>query len=459
MVDDRLLKTITLAKSGVYPYRTNELIGLDLKSSDIPDKHKNLSVFNVYRPASVLEEAVEMFSSLPFVHEHPTQDVSKDNFKNLAIGWTGESPQALYDSDNKEIFIVNTGVLLDKAGHDAYNSGKREVSPGYKGVFVWQDGVSPDGQDYQVVMTKIQEVNHLALVSSGRGGKNVRVLDSDGRIKLKSGLLHSVLNFFRGVKDSDMGEFRVKVEELVSKRETMSDDEMVKIVSELKSIMSSLPDGPEKDKLERFVDDLHIVKNLDDERAKKTGDIVANLFEKLDTKAMEETMKEDDKEKKEDVKDGIVGKAAGAVEKTVEGAAKAQDSVDEVAKEAGINLEPEVKPRTLDTMDEDTEKWTQADRDYVMTEMVKFMREKAKVQDSDKEEEPKKEDEKVKDSDEKESAEEKKEEKEEPKKEEEEKETKSVKDSFSPFNAPLTKSNVSDEGLSSFFNKTFKTRR
>ena len=88
--------------------------------------------------------------------------------------------------------------------------------------------------------------------------------------------------------DNDMGMFREKLNELVEKKDSLQDDEVVKRVDELKEMTIDLPDEEGKAKLDRFLEDFKSVKEQDAAAAKEAVSMVADLFEKLDTEAMKD---------------------------------------------------------------------------------------------------------------------------------------------------------------------------
>jgi len=88
--------------------------------------------------------------------------------------------------------------------------------------------------------------------------------------------------------DNDMGMFRTKLSELVEKKDSLPDEEVVKIVDELKGMTSDLPDADDKAKLDRFLEDFKSVKEQDEATAKEAASMVSDLFEKLDTEAMKD---------------------------------------------------------------------------------------------------------------------------------------------------------------------------
>ena len=88
--------------------------------------------------------------------------------------------------------------------------------------------------------------------------------------------------------DNDMGAFRDKLNELVDQKDTLDDDAIAAKVDEIKGFTGDLPEGDEKSKLDRFLEDFKQVKGQDPATAKKAVEMVADLFEKLDKEAMQD---------------------------------------------------------------------------------------------------------------------------------------------------------------------------
>lgn len=199
-------KSVAIAKSGIYQYHVSELPNLGL--NDIPEQHRSRTMFNVLRPAEVLKDAKDLFIELPLTLEHPDVMVTAENIKSKEvnwIGWTGDSSDVVLLEDKDEITINSTLSIMDKDGVDAYDSNVREVSPGYDANFIWKDCKYRD-TDVQIVMTKIKEVNHLAVVEQGRGGKDASILDKkfkENEMDEKSvlGIVERTLNKLFGKKD------------------------------------------------------------------------------------------------------------------------------------------------------------------------------------------------------------------------------------------------------------------
>ena len=173
------LKNIRIAVSGIYDYALEELptLRIPMPGRGAPEWVEEKRLYKVYRPASVLAVACPKFSNLPMTHHHPRTPVDGQNFRDLAIGWTGEHPEVDYIAETNEVGIKSTCMLYDDEALQAYQNGEIQLSPGYIADFEWQKGTTPDGEEYDIIMKKITDVNHLALLPAGRGGEYAVVLD------------------------------------------------------------------------------------------------------------------------------------------------------------------------------------------------------------------------------------------------------------------------------------------
>lgn len=173
------LKNIRIAISGIYDYAYEELPSLQLPLPGHPGAEgvEEKKIYKVYRPASVLNAACDLFKMLPLTHHHPRVPVDEQNFRDLTIGYTGENPWIDYLEDKNEVGIRSTVLLYDEEALEAYERGEIQLSPGYIADFEYSKGTSPDGQEYDIIMRRIKEVNHLALLPAGRGGSDAVVLD------------------------------------------------------------------------------------------------------------------------------------------------------------------------------------------------------------------------------------------------------------------------------------------
>lgn len=177
------LKNIRIAVSGIYDYAKEELPTLRLSLQNAPDWVEDKRLYKVYRPAAVLAGACEKFKSLPLVHNHPQSPVDGQNFRDLAVGWTGENPTVDYIKEADEVGIRSTMMMYDDEALQAYERGEIQLSPGYLAVFEWKKGTAPNGQEYDIIMKEITDVNHLALLRAGRGGEYAGVLDQAPKTK------------------------------------------------------------------------------------------------------------------------------------------------------------------------------------------------------------------------------------------------------------------------------------
>lgn len=173
------LKNIRIAISGIYDYAQEELPSLQLQGpgSGAPDWVENKRIYKVYRPAAVLAAACNKFKMLPLTHHHPNTPVDGQNFRDLTVGYTGENPWIDYLDEKNEVGIRSTLMIYDEEALSAYNNGEIQLSPGYIARFEWKRGRTPNGQEYDIIMREITDVNHLALLPAGRGGDDAVVMD------------------------------------------------------------------------------------------------------------------------------------------------------------------------------------------------------------------------------------------------------------------------------------------
>jgi hypothetical protein len=173
------LKNIRIAISGIYDYAKDELPTLRLPGpgQGAPDWVEDKRIYKVYRPASVLAAACKKFAMQPLVHNHPPVPVDGQNFRDYVVGYTGDNPWVDFLEEKNEVGIRNTVKFGDEEAQKAYENGEIQLSPGYIAVFEWKKGTAPDGQEYDIIMKEITDVNHVALLRAGRGGDDAVVID------------------------------------------------------------------------------------------------------------------------------------------------------------------------------------------------------------------------------------------------------------------------------------------
>lgn len=154
-----------LSKVGVFPYRGRQLPGA-------PDPD---AIYQVLRPEEELSapECIESFKLLPWIDEHTmlgSEELGLTPAEEKGVqGTTGEAVYfkggALFG--NLKVYSETLAELIE--------SGKRELSCGYRCEYDWSPGVF-NGQTYDLVQRNIRG-NHIALVNSGRMGSDVAVFD------------------------------------------------------------------------------------------------------------------------------------------------------------------------------------------------------------------------------------------------------------------------------------------
>ena len=156
-----------IARTGSYDYLESEVI-------ENGDENK---VVKVYRTDDQVFDATSIasFENKPLCNDHPSEDVTPDNYRELQCGFMRNIRRGHGELDNCLICDV---IVTDPEVIELIKSGeKRELSLGYS-----TDIVSKDGKYF---MTKIRG-NHLALVDSGRAGC-ATIRDSASRFNKKTG--------------------------------------------------------------------------------------------------------------------------------------------------------------------------------------------------------------------------------------------------------------------------------
>jgi hypothetical protein len=150
---------------GVFDYEDDQALG---------------GVFREYRPASEVLDAVslETLRGVPFTIDHPDDDVTPDNARELTHGWVisvrADGPHVW-----TQIRIASRDALL------AVQSGKLELSCGYMARLEDRQGVF-DGERFDAVQREIR-YNHLALVDTARAGPVARLKLDGLRIQRPQG--------------------------------------------------------------------------------------------------------------------------------------------------------------------------------------------------------------------------------------------------------------------------------
>lgn len=161
-----------IAKSGVFEYLREEV---EPNTKGTP---KGRDIVKVYRPFSELIKAMDSFKNAGVVLTHKW--VEPTEMPHL-VGSIGSK------IEHREPYLfVDMITIYDKEAINAINSGEaRELSPGYTCDLVQENGITGEGEAYEFKQTAIK-FNHLALVSEGRSGKDLKILDKSMEVNKMS---------------------------------------------------------------------------------------------------------------------------------------------------------------------------------------------------------------------------------------------------------------------------------
>ena len=291
-----------IARSGIQYYLLSELPNLKLK--EIPREYRDLKVFAVYRPSFVLEDAKEKFIGKPIRIEH--QWIYSEDDKDI-IGHIGSEVKIKHQKGEVALY---SPLEIDS---DEKLPSFKELSPGYEAVNKWQPGVTPSGEEYQIVCTEITDINHLAIVETARGGKDMKILDGGKKMAVHSGLLYFVKKKLKGVNDgNDANSFGVIIDKLTENIKNISDEELSGMTESLIKCVKDLPDSDEKEKVIRYIADIPLLKEEDEKVVNEALSCIKESFNSLDSDAVSETMEKKDmenpKNETEEKKDGLNAK-------------------------------------------------------------------------------------------------------------------------------------------------------
>ena len=126
-------------------------------------------------------ESMRSLCGMPVTVRHPRAMVNGANWRDLAVGHTGDMVTKAEDERHTEGAIW----LHDAAAIKAVQSKElKELSVGYTATLDEVPGVTPEGERYDARQRNIRG-NHLALLGGGeaRGGSTVRILDAHGHVR------------------------------------------------------------------------------------------------------------------------------------------------------------------------------------------------------------------------------------------------------------------------------------
>lgn len=176
------IKGNPISKTGVYPY-----LGREIGASE-PDR-----IYKVYRPEEELssQDTIDSFKLMPLVDEHAM-------LGDEASGFTPAERKGVQGVIGEDVYFDapylrgNIKVYSESAKGLVKSGTKRELSPGYRFKLDMTPGTF-NGEAYDAIQREIR-ANHLALVTEGRTGPDVSVLDSAAHLcALDSAMLKEAL--------------------------------------------------------------------------------------------------------------------------------------------------------------------------------------------------------------------------------------------------------------------------
>lgn len=159
------IKGNPISKVGVFPY-LGKSIGAPPDQAD--------KVFMVLRPAEELSnvDCIESFKLVPIIDEHTMLGTQQGMTPAEKKGVHGTTGQEIYFENG--VLYANLKIFSDTL-QDVIENIKKDISLGYRCIYEFTSGML-DGTKYDAVQRNIRG-NHLAIVSQGRMGPDVAVLD------------------------------------------------------------------------------------------------------------------------------------------------------------------------------------------------------------------------------------------------------------------------------------------
>lgn len=158
-----------ISKAGVFQYSGRAIGDPSLDANRL---------YWVYRPAEELDNpaTIDSFKLLPFTNDHPTDMLGLDDDLPKVDGKPAEGVigERVWFDRATNILRANLKIFTDRIDR-AIAAGKRDVSAGFRCIYEKAAGVY-NGQPYEYIQRNIRG-NHASLVTEGRAGPDVAVLD------------------------------------------------------------------------------------------------------------------------------------------------------------------------------------------------------------------------------------------------------------------------------------------
>ena len=288
-----IIKDNPIAKAGVFDYLLSELKA-DINADD--DR-----VVKVYRPFDELERIKDSFANKPIkMNHHWVGD--ETNTADGAIG-------SIIEADEKNGYLRADLIIYNPELIEKIENGELiELSPAYTGEEIDESGRF-NGEAYEYKQ-KLGEVNHLAVVETGRSGRDLKIYDSKSKLgafmRFKDRFISKLSKFL----DSELSDEECKEDEALDRREVIreimaisakpteefegGEDEKIETIAKLAEKLA-YDKTADSDETEQKSDSDEVEQKSDDETAegdKVDIDEVAEAVAEVVEKVTEQKLKE-----------------------------------------------------------------------------------------------------------------------------------------------------------------------
>lgn len=250
-----IIKDNPIAKAGVFDYLLSEVFSQVEKDKD--------KIVRVCREFSNLEANKDLFKGKPIKWEHYW--VGKEGETQTADGAIFGEVRADEPYLKADLIIYNKDLIAKIEAGEVV-----ELSPAYEADIEAGEG-SYNGEGY-AFKQKLKEVNHLAVVETGRSGSDLRIYDekkTEGKMKTKDkGLIRSLMAKLKDeeaqLQEDSSTEAIAKILE-ISNGEGSDDEKLLSIIEFIKGLSNEAKD--EEAEKESETNDEELEKETQDEEA------------------------------------------------------------------------------------------------------------------------------------------------------------------------------------------------
>ena len=175
-----LCRNVPIARTGMQLYGSGETPVEDDESGQGVRIHRRPE--DVFRP-----ETMNSFNGKPVVIDHPEDDVTPDNWKDLAVGVTLDTRQGV--GAENDLLMADLLITDKDAIRAILEEGLDQVSCGYEAEYEEEK----PGVGYQVEILG----NHVALVEAARCGPRCSIRDEETDMKIPASLKNRIRLAFK----------------------------------------------------------------------------------------------------------------------------------------------------------------------------------------------------------------------------------------------------------------------